>query len=417
MEAESLLVKIFAGSSICQHVLANPSQSSTATPPNRLKDTIDSSSPSALSASEIPIRRIPSSLTPSAPPLFSLGAPVSANTTAVVVSQMAFKNFRSTGSDSYITDFEVSFDPPPKTVRNLKPITIQNLNISTDPMTPANAKGIISCSLPSGPAPSLRRFTFISTTPGVTETFSWTVPAGVSSALVSMAGGGGSGFGWRTPHAVQSGHSGGFIMLYPVSLIAGETLSITVGKGGTSFGAVDTGTMSAFPPHHIWANPPGDDGLAGYPGDASKIVSPSMGLILECAGGSGAYSFRGMDNYSGWRVAGNLAGAIYGSGNESLPGPSRPASGPYAQPTGPGKCGPGPADLGIGTGGQVQFSSIPPTVGPINSGNWPGGKTPLGYGSGGDIATSGCYVSATLHGLCVFPNPGRDGVVHIDVFY
>jgi type II secretory pathway pseudopilin PulG len=240
-------------------------------------------------------------------------------------------------------------------------------------------------------APNAYRYMF-------TSSQAWTVPAGVSSAFVTMAGGGGSGAGWRVISATFTGPSGGYVFSQPVNLVAGETVSVVVGKGGIAYAPYYVGVIGYAPA--------GDDGLGGYPGGASQLISPSIGTLLQCAGGSGA-SFGGIDSYSGGKVAGNLDGATTGSASPTLSSPNRIAAGPYEMSSGPGACG--PASYGIGNAGAITYG--------ITSGSRDGGKTPFGYGSGGGITAWGCYVTATTTGTCIFPSPGRDGVVFIDVLY
>ncbi|MFA7456014.1 MAG: type II secretion system protein, partial [Micavibrio sp.] len=60
------------------------------------------------------------------------------------------------------------------------------------------------------PAPIMKRIVF--STPG---THTWKVPKGVHSAFVSMAGGGGSGSGWRVISTTYTGASGGFVFSHP----------------------------------------------------------------------------------------------------------------------------------------------------------------------------------------------------------
>jgi hypothetical protein len=214
-----------------------------------------------------------------------------------------------------------------------------------------------------------------------------------------MAGGGGSGAGWRMVSTIFSGHSGGYVFSQPVNLVAGETMSVVVGGGGIGYTPVYSGSIAAAPA--------GDDGLGGYPGRSSKLVSPSAaGTLLECSGGSGV-SFGYLDNYTGGKVAGNFDGARTGSGTNAYLTPNRVATGAFATANGPGACG--PAQYGIGNVGIESWS--------FSSGNYIGGQTPFGYGSGGGIFVTGCYVTATTTGLCIGSAAGRDGVVFIDVLY
>lgn len=249
--------------------------------------------------------------------------------------------------------------------------------------------------------PNAHRYVFTASTP-------WTVPTGVKSALVSMAGGGGSGLGWRFVSQYITGHSGGFVFSAPVNLVAGETLSVVVGKGGFGSGPVDGGGGVQVPPSN------GDDGYAGYPGGASQLISPSQGVLLECDGGSGATTFQtNAYNTGNVRTAGPQGGA-WSFGSPFIgPTPVRPASGPYAQQNGPGACGTG--GYGLGNAGTYAWATDPNT--PIASGIYPGALTPFGYGSGGAVRASGCYITASEVGKCVWNDTGRDGVVMIDVLY
>ncbi|AXQ50968.1 hypothetical protein DZC31_30080 (plasmid) [Stenotrophomonas rhizophila] len=94
--------------------------------------------------------------------------------------------------------------------------------------------------------PNAYRYVFTTST-------TWTVPAGVKSALVTMAGGGGSALGWRFASQYITGHSGGFVFSAPVNLVEGETLTVEVGSGGIAFQPIVAG---AFPGVHkstaIW---------------------------------------------------------------------------------------------------------------------------------------------------------------------
>lgn len=247
--------------------------------------------------------------------------------------------------------------------------------------------------------PNAHRYLFTTST-------EWPVPKGVKSALVTMAGGGASGLGWRVSSNLETGSSGGYVFSAPVNLTEGETLSIIVGKGAISYMPYVTSIPSQDPRYPVIAPPSNDDGLGGYPGSATKIVSASAGILLECAGGSGA-AMAGVDSYAGDFVPGGLPGATSGSGYPSYPSPSRPADGPFVTPGGPGACG--LDGYGIGNKGTAKWG--------LAAGDTSGGMTPLGYGSGGSVSVTGCYVTVTDMSYCVHPQPGRDGVVMIDVLY
>ncbi|WP_146014139.1 hypothetical protein [Trinickia dabaoshanensis] len=248
----------------------------------------------------------------------------------------------------------------------------------------------------------------------------WTVPNGVKSALVTMAGGGGSGLGWRFANQYGTGSSGGFVFSAPVNLVAGETLTIVVGKGGTAYQPRVTATPVPNTPYFVYEAPLGDDGLSGYPGSPSQLISSNSqegtnGVLLECDGGSGATA-GGFDDPSGGGgvpVPGPQSSVWEFSGYPTHPTPDRMAAGPYARSNGPGACG--YSDYGLGNFGNRAYAPNPGT--PLASGAYQGALTPFGYGSGGSVSIFGCYVSTTQMGTCVFPDYGRDGVVMIDVLY
>lgn len=55
-----------------------------------------------------------------------------------------------------------------------------------------------------------------------------------------MAGGGGSGLGWRVLNAIHTGHSVGYVFSHPVNLVAGEVMTITIGLGGKGHKTINT---------------------------------------------------------------------------------------------------------------------------------------------------------------------------------
>lgn len=249
--------------------------------------------------------------------------------------------------------------------------------------------------------PKMYRFTF-------TQNSTWVVPAGVTSAQISMAGGGGSGQGWRSSSAQTGGHSGGYVYNEPISLVPGETLQIEVGKGGISFKPTNPPTnVTIGGGQYYWYQPPvGDPGHTGYSGSSSKIISPSMGTLLECTGGSGA-ALGGIDAYDGPLMPGGLPGIRSGSGVPSIPTEYPRADGPWSSPSAPGACG--PSEKGRGNyGAQVYYSG---------GGTIRGGISPFGYGSGGDTRVDRWYVTYDTIGQIILCEPGRDGIVYIDIMY
>lgn len=395
LDLEKAVLNTLSNGEICTFLLSDTSQ---AAPTNRSVNTFDSGSVSSTSPLVIEIKKLLAGASASSPSIAEVGGLGSALTSKLVVESMKFNIVPNQPPDVFLGDFQINFVQP-SSGRKLKSIVIKNIQIATDSTSPATAKKIIGC---SGWGESrAKRYSFTATT-------SWTVPAGVRKAFVTMAGGGGSGLGWRIVSTLMTGHSGGYVFSHPINLIPGEVLQIIVGKGGKGYAPYNSGVLAAAgPPYYIYAKPTSDDGLGGYPGESSQVISPAQGVLLECGGGSGRYT-GGIDGYSGGKVAGDMNGATFGSGVPSYPAPNRPASGSYAQADRPGTCGPGPAQYGEGNSGISLWS--------INSGTYSGGSTPFGYGSGGDIYISGCYVNATVVGTCIHAMNGRDGVVFIDTW-
>ena len=244
----------------------------------------------------------------------------------------------------------------------------------------------------------------------------WVVPEGVLSAYVSMAGGGSSGLGWRSTNYTATGHSGGFVLNHPLNLIPGETLSIKIGLGGEGYGPVATGVIAdPGPPYYVYYNPDAatHDGMSGYPGTSTILSSVTRGSqLIECTGGSGAV----MNGYSSLAPSALMPGPTLGAplygvkkdyAQANSATPTRPASGANALPGGPGACGAG--EYGRGQYGDSIYE--------VTSGSKLGGLSPLGYGSGGGVYASGCYVTHNMIGSCIWASKGVNGVMYIDVLY
>lgn len=396
LDLERPVIELFEGNSICTFLLTDSTQSATATPPNRSTDSFNATTATEANPAIIEINKLPIKDKFDSTIIASIGKPASSLSNKLIVTGMKFKLRPVDPPDLFVADFEIEFNQPLKN-RKIENILVKNIQVVTDKTTPNNNKKIAGCGIRELEA---QRIVFISSG-------TWKVPLGVTKVFVTMAGGGGSGLGWRVVNSLTTGNSGGYVFSQPVSVKPGETMQVIVGKGGKGYGAYNSGVPSSVAPYFIYKNPSGDDGLGGYPGESSKLVSPTFGTVLECAGGSGAI-IGGVDNYSGSPVAGNMAGANTGSGTPSFSSPNRVASGPYAVAGEPGRCGPGPSDYGKGNPGNSQYN--------MNSGLRMGGRTPFGRGSGGDVSVWGCYVDASTSGTCIFPDDGRDGVVYIDIW-
>lgn len=390
LDLEQPVINFINDGELCTFLLNDPSQAG-----NRSSDTFNASGLSDTTPFVINVKNLLVRKDAAAPAFATVGKPASLLSNKLLITNMKFSIKPNRPPDLFLADFEVEFNQPLKT-RPISKIIIRDIQIATDSTTPINAKKIIGC---GGLGESLaQRIMF-------TSNGTWTVPVGIRRVFVTMAGGGGSGVGWRVASSMTSGHSGGYIFSQPTKVKPGEVMTIIVGKGGKGYPAIRTSVFADVgPPHYIFASG-ADDGLGGYPGESSKLISPTMGTLLECAGGSGA-AINGIDSYSGGLMAGGVTGIISTSGNPNWPSPNRIAAGPYAQLNNAGTCGAG--GYGVGNRGSDKYN--------FTSGTIEGGPTPFGYGSGGDITAFGCYVNATTTGTCVFPDDGSDGVVYIDIW-
>ena len=125
-----------------------------------------------------------------------------------------------------------------------------------------------------------------------TSSTTWTVPTGVSKAMVFIVGGGGAGGGGSSsgPAYQQTGGGGGGRVYYkPITLVAGRSMTITIGAGGSQAYGV------------------------GGEGGNSEIVDPVAGSLILARGGGGG---GGYPNYAG-TVKSNLDGCAGGAGGES----------------------------------------------------------------------------------------------------
>lgn len=272
-----------------------------------------------------------------------------------------------------------------------------------------NNNNLMSCQgniwLKVGKTPFLHRFVF-------TSSGTWTVPENVTGGFISAAGGGGSGMGWRIESHGNSGNSGGYVLNHQVVMTPGETLQITIGQGGAGYSPINTGVLSnAGFPYYIYQGNGADSGLVGKSGGTTRVTSPTNGTLLECSGGSGTTgSFQDpLYAVNNGKPAGGVSSlslvayppAAY---TWNIPKVTHSAVGSFS---GAGVCG--PDNYGLGIPGMSTGATIGDTI--------IGGRTPFGYGSGGDLIVTRCYVSADVQSICRFPQNAANGVVMIDVFY
>jgi hypothetical protein len=241
--------------------------------------------------------------------------------------------------------------------------------------------------------------TGISTYP-TAGTFSYTVPAGVTSIRTTIVGGGGGGggtYGNGDNHAGGSGGSGGYYSNQTIAVTPGEVLTLTVGARGL-------GGIFNFNANN-WFQTPNSGTYAGSAGTASSISRGATALLTATGGGGGLSSGPG-DNWNS--SSGGTAGSP--NGTAGVAGPSqRNSYGPAIGATnGTGYGSGGNSNSTVGaqayTGGQWGtdgFISITPINANVvtftsGSGNWtvPAGITSvtltmIGGGGNGNANTNG----------------------------
>lgn len=184
-----------------------------------------------------------------------------------------------------------------------------------------------------------------------TASTSWTVPAGVTSVSVVCIGAGGGG---AENGSGGSGGGGGDLRYYNnLSVTPGESLTITVGAGGTA-------------------------GSSGTAGGFSRVARGGTTLLEAAGGGGGTVDGSGAKNGTSSTIAGSIGG---GDGGTS----------PNTAST---TCGGGGGAGGYsGNGGNGGNSSNDGANGAANSGAGGGG------GAGGDGDASGAGGGVNVFGI------------------
>ena len=185
-----------------------------------------------------------------------------------------------------------------------------------------------------------------------TSNTSWTIPAGVTSAKVAVAGGGGGGGsgGSNGQQLGTAGGNGGFAYALVTGMIPGSTVTITVGGAGT--GSTYGGTN--------YGSSPQQNGTGGK--------TSSFGSYITCTGGA-AGTYGGAGGAAGTATLANsnvTSMSTYMAGSSSFVGSKGTSAGG-------GVGGSGSAATGYGFGGGG---------GDVNSGYYIG-QYPGGNGSAG----------------------------------
>ncbi len=163
-----------------------------------------------------------------------------------------------------------------------------------------------------------------------TESYSWTVPAGVTSISVICVGGGGAG---ETNHDGASGGGGGLAYKNGLAVTPGDTVNVYVGGGGFSAGWGQTNPDSGQSSYITYngtnyAVAGGGEGAQGSAGDGWYSNSNSFPNTNSDGGGHGGSGYhQGGSRQSGGGAGGYSGGGETNSGRCGNPG----YSGQYAQ--------------------------------------------------------------------------------------
>ncbi|MEJ0017547.1 MAG: hypothetical protein WDN25_13470 [Acetobacteraceae bacterium] len=156
-----------------------------------------------------------------------------------------------------------------------------------------------------------------------TNSGTWIVPAGVTEADVQLWGGGGGGQGCDTNGAAGGGSGGGYSRKRITGLVAGQSISVSIGAGGAG-------------------------GAAG-PNVGSAGGTTTFGAVFSATGGGGGNNV----NPTPGTGAGGDLNLFGGGGGGAVIAGGGPAY--YGGPGGDGAFGGGggPASGGVGSGGAI----------------------------------------------------------------
>ena len=250
-----------------------------------------------------------------------------------------------------------------------------------------SARNIIMAAAGVSTGPAVGQVAY--TTPG---TYSWTVPAGVTSVCVVCVGAG--GFGEVT--GPKAGGGGALAYANNVAVTPGSVMEIVVGAVGSNYNVmggnsrVSSGICEAGGGHSAYTAIPGAGGTViygtGYPGGdgGNGYYASMLAYATGGGGGAGGYSGPGGDGSAGVAASDSSAGeagtggAGGGGGGASVAGPEevQPRQGGRGGGVGllgQGASGAGGAGVYAGNGGQ----------GGDGSGGTYGGGSSLGTNGGG----------------------------------
>ena len=248
------------------------------------------------------------------------GAPTGASATASSAgASVAFTAPADTGAPSTITQYRVTSSPGGITATGASsPISVSGLTIGTSytfTVAAQNAVGYGPESSPSNAITVVATGQQAYTTPG---TFTFVVPAGVTSVSAVVVGGGGRG-GNNTSSGAGGG-GGGLGYKNNMTVTSGGSVTITVGAGGCT--STPNGGLSRFcgMSHTIQATGgiSGDNGRTGGTFSGTGVTGGTGGT-----GGSGSGSYNpgsGGAGAAGYAGNGGNGGAVSASGTSGSGG-------------------------------------------------------------------------------------------------
>ncbi len=254
-------------------------------------------------------------------------------------------------------------------------------------------------------------------------TYTWTVPAGVSSVQVVATGGGGGGGGMYGAYAGQSGGAGA-VVTSTLAVAAGQVFTVVVGAGGGAgtSGPGDTNgwtcgaggggggasSMDAGSPDQVIA------GGGGGGGSCNNATTGGAGAGgINGAGGSGGAGFGSIVGGSGG--SGGIGGAggsgfFFGSGVAGGDG-NGGAGGGGGHNGGGISGGAGGSGSGTGTGGNDTDNDLAGGGGGGYGGGGSGTRPGTGGGAGGSGGPAGTIFAPGLNGGASATNGGDGSVV------
>lgn len=169
----------------------------------------------------------------------------------------------------------------------------------------------------------------------------FTVPTGITRAIVSVFGGGGGGSGYGGCSIAYAGGSGGAARVLVTGLTPGASISVTVGGGGNGGAGAGAGSAGGTSSFGAYVSCAGGGGATTTLYGAVGSVTTSYQILQRTASASGAANFLGpnafSDYFGGARSVGNATGGPGMSGGGA--GANEAAGTIFSYAAGPGSNG------------------------------------------------------------------------------